>query len=81
MTTPEHLEKIKAHLEIRLAGMEMQRSTCPLCSFEKAAVAGWRSTITAIDLALVLCNPIGTLNEPARDFIANIITAWPKEIL
>ena len=57
------------------------RNAAYIAACTGSAEAGWRSTLAAIELALVLCKPVGTLNEPARNFINAILAAWPDDLL
>ena len=65
MNTPEHLEKIKAKCETLIANYYS----------ESRAVAGWRSTIAAID-------SLRDMGEHDAEMLsANIITDWPEDLL
>lgn len=71
MNTTEHLEKIKAKCEARIT----KELTYPPLMQDKTAIAGWRSTIAAIDL-------LRDMGEHDAEMLsANIITDWPEELL
>ena len=76
MTTEEHLKRIADQCRELLRLHEGLDGY-----FTVRQHAGWLATITACELALVLCKPVGTLNEPARHFINEILAAWPAELL
>jgi hypothetical protein len=78
MTTQEHLQKIQAKCKQLVSIYDNAEPHTPL-----PAVAGWRSTIAAIE-TLLACYPDG--NIAARSFNAQhmaqtIIAAWPEELL
>jgi len=78
MTTTEHLEKIKAKCEANIvtdAKLAHVLSHDVDQVFLASAIAGWRSTIAAIDL-------LRDMGEHDAEMLsANIITDWPEELL
>ena len=82
MNTTEHIEKIKAKCEARIT-TELTR---PTLLQDKTAIAGWRSTIAAIEglqkLALATELYPGHGGSPEVLYHLNsIIATWPEELL
>jgi hypothetical protein len=93
MTTTEHLQKIKAECERLLTLYETGKSFALSGFTEKQSMAGWRSTIAAIDGFVIICrmnnymevlNPSMTMAASfteAQDAIKQILAAWPTKLL
>jgi hypothetical protein len=69
MTTTKHLVAIKAECEILIA--EYDKNTEPAA---RKAVAGWRSTIVAI-------NRLAYDQTGNKSALSLILAAWPKDLL
>ncbi len=80
MTTEEHLNRIVAKCLGNIEAIERLKRTT-FSHSDLQSEAAFRSTIAACNLAISLCNPVGTLNQAARKFIDSIITAWPESLL
>lgn len=80
MNTTEHLEKIKAKCQSLVSIYDNAEPHTPL-----PAVAGWRSTIAAIewmhDPACCDADCRGGMPEIANELTRDIIAAWPEELL
>lgn len=74
MTTIEHLNKIKSKCENFVSIYDNAEPHTPL-----PAVAGWRSTIAAINEIFSYNFSNEALSKP--QIVKSILSAWPEELL
>ena len=76
MTKQEHLNRIVEKCKELIDFWSKQ----PQTTFVKQSIAGWRSTIAAIEYFGELCSFNG-MNGVAWDGLDSIRAAWPEELL
>ena len=82
MTTTEHLQRIKSECERLLAIAETGKSFALSVRTEKQSMAGWRSTIAAIEwLETAYLSFYKPEQEEAERVTSQILAAWPIELL
>ena len=77
MTTTEKLERIKAKCRELLSDGEGR------AKYDKQAVAGWRSTLAAIEAleCVALWYPSGNPKNDEAEALNQILAAWPDDLL
>lgn len=80
-TTPKARSVYTDDFNYQVAYTDNPPDSSFIASCAGPAEAGWRATITACDLALVLLHVADPENNNSNNLINKLIAAWPEDIL